>query len=168
MPAPPRFGAEVPSESFGILLEVKACWIRLEPRLRQRIHERDIRLYRPSEECGAAAESMVLQLRDDIVAHLNSTGATVSSRLTEWKIKSITDGINNYLRGKTPAMHGALKDEYEAYWSGFSSYIRMVRNDAGHPTSVDPITDEQVHSALLMFPSMASLAAKLTVWATAP
>ena len=115
---------------------------------------------------GAASESTILQFRDDIVAHMSSRGETPSTKMKDWKIKSIIDGLDGYIRSRTPAMDAKLKDEYEATWSGFSSYIRMVRNEAGHPTSVEPISDEQVHAALLMFPGLASLAQKLSAWAT--
>lgn len=115
---------------------------------------------------GAAAESTIIQLRDDVVAHISSKGQTPSAKMKEWKIKSIIDGLDGYIRSRTPSMDANLKDEYQASWSGFTYYIRMVRNEAGHPTSVDPIADEQVHAALLMFPSLASLAQKLSTWAT--
>ena len=86
--------------------------------------------------------------------------------MKDWKIKTIIDGLDGYIRSRTPPMDAKLKDEYEASWSGFSSYIRMVRNEAGHPNSVEPIADEQVHAALLMFPGLASLAQRLSSWAT--
>lgn len=115
---------------------------------------------------GAATESIVIDLRDTIVAHMKDNGQEPSTKMKEWKIKAIIDGLDGHIRSRTPAMDAQLKDEYEANWSGFSHYIRMVRNEAGHPTSVDAITDEKVHTALLMFPSLASLAQKISKWAT--
>jgi hypothetical protein len=115
---------------------------------------------------GAAAESIVIELRDDIVRYMNSNGQNPSPKMKEWKIKPIIDGLDGYIRKRTPAMDDKLKDEYEATWSSFFCYIRMVRNEAGHPTCVDPITEDQVHAALLMFPSLASLAQKISNWAT--
>ena len=40
----------------------------------------------------------------------------------------------------------------------------MVRNDAGHPKSVDPITLEVVHGSLLIFPKLAKLGNNLKEW----
>ena len=40
--------------------------------------------------------------------------------------------------------------------------IRMTRNDAGHPSSVDPITREAIHGALLTFPEQARLSFDLS------
>lgn len=115
---------------------------------------------------GAATESTVIELRDKIVDYMNSNGQKPSDKMKEWKIKAIIDGLDGHIRSRTPAMDAKLKEEYEATWSSFTYYIRMVRNGAGHPKSVDAITDEQVHAALLMFPSVASLAQKISKWAT--
>ncbi len=45
--------------------------------------------------------------------------------------------------------------------SGLAEQIRKVRNDAGHPEGIDPVTPEVVHAALLIFPELA----KLVAWA---
>ena len=115
---------------------------------------------------GAATESIVIDLRDTIVLHMKSNGQEPKSKITAWQIKSIIDGLNAYVMSRTPPMDAQLADEYKANWYSFSHYIRMVRNEAGHPTSVDPITDDQVHAALLMFPNLANLAQKISKWAT--
>ena len=115
---------------------------------------------------GAAAESTILQLRDDIVAHIITQCEVPSSKLKDWRIKTIIQGLDLYISARFPNMDAKLKEEYEVTWSGFSHFIRMVRNEAGHPTSVEPISDENVHAALLMFPGLASLAQKLSGWAT--
>lgn len=39
-----------------------------------------------------------------------------------------------------------------------------MRNDAGHPNEVTPVTPESVHAALLIFPQLAGLAAQLRAW----
>ncbi len=57
-----------------------------------------------------------------------------------------------------------LKEAYDSFWSAFTARIRMVRNDAGHPKSVDPITLEVVHGSLLIFPSLAKLGNDLKRW----
>jgi hypothetical protein len=52
----------------------------------------------------------------------------------------------------------------EAYWAAFAQQIRTVRNDVGHPSSVDPVTPDTVHASLLIFPELAKLQNKLTNW----
>jgi len=58
----------------------------------------------------------------------------------------------------------ALRDRFDMYWSGFAGQLRSVRNDAGHPVSVDPVTPDTVHASLLIFPELASLAEALFRW----
>lgn len=40
----------------------------------------------------------------------------------------------------------------------------VFKGDSGHPTSIEPITKDIVHAALLIFPELASLANKLHAW----
>jgi hypothetical protein len=49
-------------------------------------------------------------------------------------------------------------------WPAFTQQIRTARNEAGHPTSVDPITPETVHALLLIFPELAKLGSELKSW----
>ncbi len=39
-----------------------------------------------------------------------------------------------------------------------------MRNEAGHPSSIDPVTPDTVHASLLVFPELARLAKGLTDW----
>jgi hypothetical protein len=59
-----------------------------------------------------------------------------------------------------------LRERYEMYWSAFAGQIRTARNDAGHPTSIDPVTADTVHASLLIFPELAGLAGALWNWVT--
>jgi hypothetical protein len=61
-------------------------------------------------------------------------------------------------------MKRELRESFEAYWAAFAQQIRTVRNDAGHPTSVDPVTPDTVHASLLIFPELARLASGLSHW----
>jgi hypothetical protein len=47
---------------------------------------------------------------------------------------------------------------------GFWTRMRLARNDAGHPVSIDPVTHGTVHAALLLFPEFASLVRDLEMW----
>ena len=58
----------------------------------------------------------------------------------------------------------SLSESFSSNWSALTSQIRTIRNDTGHPNSVDPITPETVHAALLIFPLLIELASDLTAW----
>ena len=57
-----------------------------------------------------------------------------------------------------------LRESFEAYWPAFTQQIRAVRNEAGHPVSVEPVTDRAVHSSLLIFPELAVLSSNIMHW----
>jgi len=62
------------------------------------------------------------------------------------------------------AFHQNFREEFEAYWAAFAQQIRAVRNDVGHPSTVDPVTPDTVHASLLIFPELAKLQNKLINW----
>jgi hypothetical protein len=113
---------------------------------------------------GASSESMALDLRDALVAKLARDGVVVPKALTDWKLKSVLDGLKHQLDAFKPKMGAELRAEYESYWAAFAQQIRAARNEAGHPASVDPVTPETVHASLLIFPELARMTEKLTQW----
>ncbi len=113
---------------------------------------------------GAAAERMVLDLRDALVARMVQLGKTTPRPLADWRIKTVFDAIARELETHRADMPVKLAEAFTAYWSGFVQQLRAARNDAGHPSSIDPVTPEAVHAALLMFPELASLASQLKDW----
>jgi len=113
---------------------------------------------------GGAAESLVLRLRDKLTAHISSTGGTPPAGMNDWRIKTVRDAITAHLNSQRGTMPRELRETYDAYWSGFAEQIRRVRNDAGHPTSVDPVTPETVQASLLIFPELAHLISELESW----
>ena len=113
---------------------------------------------------GAAAESLTIELRDALVARMSARGKPVPKKLQDWRIKSILDSLQAELGGQKKSMPHQLGEAFDAYWSAFTQQVRTVRNDAGHPSSVDPVTHEAVHSALLIFPELATLASQLRDW----
>lgn len=113
---------------------------------------------------GVATEAMVLEIRDVLCAKLNTLGQTKPADLTDWRAKKILDAIEQILTPKSCDMPKELKESFESYWPAFTQQIRTIRNDAGHPKSVEPVQEEVVHSALLIFPELASLGSKLTAW----
>ncbi len=113
---------------------------------------------------AGAAESIILTLRDTIVARLKALGKTVPKQLEDWRIKTVTDALRDLFEQRKGQLGTDLKEPFEAYWSAFALQIRAVRNDAGHPTSIDPVTADTVHASLLIFPELARLADRLTLW----
>jgi hypothetical protein len=113
---------------------------------------------------GSAAESVILDLRHITVQKLKSIGKSIPKSLEDWKIKTVSGGLRTFFEGHKAEMKRELREPFEAYWSAFPQQIRAVRNDAGHPTSVDPVTSDAVHASLLIFPELASLAGGLSRW----
>jgi len=113
---------------------------------------------------GAAAESVILELREAAETKLKAGGKSIPKGLTDWQIKTITDALAKVFDGIDRKQHRELRERYEAYWSAFSHQIRAVRNDVGHPASIDPVTPDTVHASLLVFPELARLALELHGW----
>lgn len=57
-----------------------------------------------------------------------------------------------------------LRERYESFWSSYTGVFRMTRDDAGHPTSIDPVNRETIHASLLLFHEHARLCHDLSVW----
>lgn len=113
---------------------------------------------------GAASEAIILALRDSVVNKIIQSGGTVNSNLNSWQLKKVLSALQNYFDNEKSNFDQSLKEEYEAYWSAFSQQIRKVRNEAGHPSSIDPITEDVVHASFLIFPELAKLACRLEQW----
>jgi hypothetical protein len=113
---------------------------------------------------GAAAESVILDLRDNAVQKLKSLRQPIPKPLEDWRIKTVSDGLRAFLEGHQSKFARELREPFEAYWSAFAQQIRAARNDAGHPTNVDPVTPDTVHASLLIFPELVRLANGLSVW----
>jgi hypothetical protein len=116
---------------------------------------------------GAAAESILLEIRDEVVARLQSLGRRVPRQLHDWKAKAVVDAVSSELNSHTSVMPHALREAFVAYWPAFLQQLRTTRNDAGHPVNIDPVSEDVVHAALLVFPEAAGLARKLLDWVSA-
>jgi hypothetical protein len=113
----------------------------------------------------AAAEAVTLDVRLFVQQKYEELGRTVPSDLNSWKIRTVTSALTKIFDNTIDRKkHGALRERYEAYWSGFAAQIRTTRNDAGHPTTIEPVTPETVHASLLIFPELAGLAWALCDW----
>ncbi len=113
---------------------------------------------------GGAAESLVLELRDEVVARLTKLGRPVPADLGKWMVLSVIKAIQAEIDKHKSTMPKDLREEYEGNWPAMTQEIRAVRNDAGHPTDVTPVTPESVHATLLIFPQLAALATRLRDW----
>jgi hypothetical protein len=113
---------------------------------------------------GGAAEAIVLDLRDCTVQKLTSLQRPVPGNMEDWRIKTVSDALHSFFEGHAAQLERELREPFEAYWSAFVRQIRAARNDAGHPTSVDPITIDTAHASLLIFPELAKLANSLSRW----
>jgi hypothetical protein len=117
---------------------------------------------------GAAAEAVVLDLRDVVIAQLTTAGIPVSKDLKDWKIRTVTMALAQLFDERIDRKSDrVLREEYEMYWGGFTGQMRTVRNEAGHPTSIDPVTADTVHASLLIFPELCGLTTSLTNWVSA-
>lgn len=113
---------------------------------------------------GGAAESMILTLRDITVQKLESLQRPIPSNLSDWRIKTIFDALRSFFETNATRFDRELREAFEAYWPAFAQQIRVTRNDAGHPTSVDPVTPDAVQASLLIFPELAKIINSLSLW----
>jgi hypothetical protein len=116
---------------------------------------------------GVAAESIVLDLRDTLSARMDSLEKPKPSKLADWKIKTVLDAIEDLFTQKKNDIPKGLYEHFESYWSAFTQQIRTVRNESGHPISIEPVSQDMVHASLLIFPELAVLAKDLTTWINA-
>lgn len=110
---------------------------------------------------GGALESEVRELRDEFVMYLEKEGKTIRRDLQDWKMKTVLEAIKKEINSLGGAVPQKLKEQIEAYWSAFTSQIRMNRNDAGHPSNIELITFDSVHSSFLILPEIYKIIAEL-------
>lgn len=113
---------------------------------------------------GAASEALMLALRDAVLARLAVHGRQPDAKLSDWRIKTVLDAVNAELSKHTKSMPPKLRESHAYNWPAFTQQIRAVRNDAGHPNSVAPVTPESVHASLLIFPELHALTTELLDW----
>ncbi len=113
---------------------------------------------------GAASESAVLKLRDNLVKKMRTLNRKVPSDLTSWRIKKVIDQLGGFVESSKADLPVSLYESFSSYWTALSSQIRMSRNDAGHPASLAPVTEDRVHASLLIFPEFLRLIKQLNQW----
>ena len=115
---------------------------------------------------GAAAESLILELRDSLVAKLQTMVTKPPKDIEDWRVKRVLDAMHGFFSSQKSNLPSELRNEFEAYWAAFAQQIRAVRNEVGHPSSVAPVTSDTVHASLLILPELAKLQNKLVRWVT--
>ena len=113
---------------------------------------------------GVSAESIALELRDTLVRRLKALNLSIPKDLEDWRIKRVLDKLGRELDKKKKEMPVQLSESLDSYWPAFTQQIRSSRNDAGHPSRIDPIKPDTVHASLLIFPELAKLAYDLRDW----
>lgn len=113
---------------------------------------------------GIASESLILDLRDTLVSQLKSLSQKEPKNINDWRIKVILEALQTYFDSRKNDLSKDLREQYEAYWAAFAHQIRITRNDAGHPSSIDPVTEDGVHASFLVFPNLAWLCKELSNW----
>lgn len=118
---------------------------------------------------GCASEAIVLELRDAMIAKYEAASIVpgarpVGLRPNDWQIATIVRGVHDVLAGVRNTMPRELRERFEFRWMALADVIRRARNDVGHPTRLDPITRDDVHALLLLFPESAKLTRDLVDW----
>lgn len=113
---------------------------------------------------GCAAERIILTLRDETLLKIQQLGRKTPKGMDDWRIRTVADALHGFFEGQKTNFDRGLREPFEAYWSAFSQQIRATRNDAGHPSSIEPVTPDTVHASLLVFPELHRLANGLSDW----
>lgn len=113
---------------------------------------------------GAAAESIVLEFRDSLGARLDALENPHPPDLDDWRIKRVLDCVESLLTAQKGSMPRQLFEAFESYWPAFTQQVRVARNAAGHPTSIDPVDEDTVQASLLIFPELVKLSTELKEW----
>lgn len=107
---------------------------------------------------GAASERMILDIRDDVIKNLENRSLHIPKDLKSWKIKAISKELKIFFDKEKLNFNQILREKYESFWEPFIQQIRIARNEAGHPKSIEASSEDSVHASLLIFPELAKLA----------
>ncbi|HEU4891777.1 MAG TPA: hypothetical protein VFT47_09520 [Vicinamibacterales bacterium] len=116
---------------------------------------------------GAATEGLILGLRNDVTLRLKKQRKPIPGDLNDWMIKRVTDALTRQFDSIDGRKHRDLRALYDAYWRAFTSQVRLLRNEAGHPSNIDPVTPGSAEAAFLVFPELVRLNRELSKWVAA-
>jgi hypothetical protein len=115
---------------------------------------------------GAAAECALLNLRNLTVQRLSDLNQRVPKGMKDRGAKLMSDALCQFFNSHRTRFDPKLRESFDANWPTILNQIRTTRNDGGHPASIDPVTPDTVHAALLVFPELARTTHGLTQWVT--
>ena len=113
---------------------------------------------------GCASESLILEIRDNLIDKMNSLNKIPNKKLNDWKVKTVIEELKKEFDNSDLRNEKSLFENYQVYWSSFIHQIRISRNDAGHPSTIDLITYDSVYALFLVFPSVVKLTNELNDW----
>lgn len=111
---------------------------------------------------GAAVETLILELRDTCIEAMQTAGQPVPKKLRDWKLKTVLAALQKIVEENEEQLGEQLVAEYHVHWSAITYQIRTTRNDAGHPSNIDPIEVESVHASYLLLPRLGALTSALS------
>jgi hypothetical protein len=85
----------------------------------------------------------------------------VPKKLQTWQMKTVFDALTQEIHKIVSPMPRRLREAFDSYWPALLHHVRAARNNAGHPSSIDPVTPEAVHASLLLFPELARLGSEV-------
>lgn len=110
---------------------------------------------------GAAVESLLFDLAGDIRQLLQQRGEPREPRLDVWQVGRVSAAVQEQLQRFRSSMPAPLAEAFDIHWGPMLGHIRVTRNDAGHPRSLQTIPEDSAHATLLMFPTAARLTLEL-------
>lgn len=105
---------------------------------------------------GGAAEQTLLLLIDAVhqaIQDLHAKQRFAQRAIKERNLKRRFDALQATLAPIVPTLPYALSEDLSTKLDGIFVLIRKARNEAGHPAASGPISRDDAHAHLLLFPS---------------
>lgn len=115
---------------------------------------------------GAASESLVLEVRDDVVAALTraAKAPTKKDPLLDWRTKPVIGAVEAAVRASKTTMPRALEELIDTRWGNLLHHVRLARNEAGHPASLKALDRDDARANLILFVGIARMTRQLRGW----
>jgi hypothetical protein len=104
---------------------------------------------------GAVSEHLLLQLGEAIEGKDPASAAAVRRKLDGPALGLLTF-LQDYFSSRRTALPRELRETLDTTFVGIASFIRVTRNDAGHPAIGRPVERDQAFVALQLFPGYRS------------
>ncbi len=116
-------------------------------------YSRNLRLS-ASVMLGVASESLMLQLVDAFAGWTEIDKAKFNEAIRGRTISEVYKELQKRLNSKLELLPVELRREIHVYLDGLFSLIRVIRNDAGHPTDTD-VPKNVLYANIQAFPEYA-------------